>query len=204
MRFLNRMAFLSTTILLFLVIDPIGDIPIFLAALRLVPEADRLRVVLRECLIGFTVLLLFLFFGPLFLQAFHLSLPALGISGGIILFLIALRMIFPTADPLFGEGESSGEPLLFPLAIPTIAGPSAMATVLLLVSREPKQVWVILAALAVAMALSTLILAFAGTIAGWVGRRVMTASERLMGLLLTAVAVEMLLQGIRTFHASLP
>ena len=198
------MAFLSTTILLFLVIDPIGDIPIFLAALRSVQTERRTRVVLRECALGFGVLVLFMFFGQIFLQVLHLSTTSLGISGGVILFIIALRMIFPTSELIFGELDLGVEPLLFPLAIPTVAGPSALATVLLLVSRDPRRLWVDMAALAVAMGLATLILVSAGRIAVLAGRRVMIASERLMGLILTTVAVEMLLQGIRSFVESLP
>jgi len=195
-------SFLSTTILLFLVIDPIGNIPIFLAALRSVPEERRLLVTLRECALGFVILVLFMLFGRVFLQMLHLSETSLGIAGGIILFLIAIRMIFPTSEYLFGA-NSGAEPLLFPLAVPTIAGPSALATVLLLASRDPNGFWTVLGAVGVSMALSTLILISSGIIAKLVGRRVLTAAERLMGLILTAVAVEMFLQGIRTFVLSL-
>jgi len=195
-------SFLSTTILLFLVIDPIGNIPIFLAALRSVPEERRLLVTLRECALGFVILVLFMLFGRVFLQMLHLSETSLGIAGGIILFLIAIRMIFPTSEYLFGETAGT-EPLLFPLAVPTIAGPSALATVLLLASRDPGGFWTVLAAVGVSMGLSTLILISSGIIAKLVGRRVLTAAERLMGLILTAVAVEMFLQGIRTFVMSL-
>ncbi|MEI8235216.1 MAG: MarC family protein [Verrucomicrobiota bacterium] len=194
--------FLATTILLFLVIDPIGNIPIFLATLRSVPEERRLIVTLRECLLGFLILVLFLLFGQVFLHMLRLSETSLGIAGGIILFLIALRMIFPDSEPIFGVTPGT-EPLLFPLAVPTIAGPSALATVLLLVSHNPGEFWTVLAAVAVAMGLSTLILVSSGALARLVGPRVLTASERLMGLILTAVAVEMLLQGIRTFVLSL-
>ena len=195
------MNFLSTTILLFLVIDPIGNIPIFLAALRQVPPERRTLVTLRECALGFGILVLFLLFGQGFLQALRLSETSLGIAGGIILFLIALRMIFPTSEHLFGE--SSAEPLLFPLAVPTIAGPSALATVLLIASRsELGGICTQLASVSVAMGLSTVILIASGTIAKLVGRRVLTAAERLMGLILTAVAVEMSLQGLRSFVLS--
>jgi len=194
--------FLSTTILLFLVIDPLGNIPIFLAALRQVPEPRRIPIALRECLLGFGILVVFMLFGRVFLQALRLSETSLGIAGGIILFLIAVRMIFPTSEHLFGE-TAGAEPLLFPLAVPTIAGPSALATVLLLASRHPDGFWMVFGALALAMTLTTLILVSSGIIARWAGRRVITALERLMGLILTAVAVEMFLQGVRTFVWSL-
>ncbi len=196
------MSFVSTTILLFLVLDPIGNIPIFLAALRSVPQERVTRVVLRECGIAFVALVLFMIFGQFFLQTLHLSETSLGIAGGMILFLIALRMIFPTSEPMFGVA-AGGEPLLFPLAIPTIAGPSALATVLLLSSRNPDSFWLVFAAVAVSMAASTVILISSGKIARLVGQRVLTAGERLMGLLLTAVAVEMFLQGVRAFVVSL-
>jgi len=194
--------FLTTAILLFLVIDPIGNIPIFLSALRSVPEERRLLITLRECALGFAILVLFMLFGRVFLHLLNLSEISLGIAGGIILFLIAIRMIFPTSDPIFGA-NTGAEPLLFPLAVPTIAGPSALATVLLLASRGPGGFWITLGAVAASMGLSTLILISAGTIAKLVGRRVLTAAERLMGLILTAVAVEMLLQGIRNFVLSM-
>lgn len=196
------MNFAATTILLFLVIDPIGNIPIFLAALRSVPEERRLFITLRECALGFVVLVLFMLFGRVFLKMLNLSETSLGITGGIILFLIAIRMIFPTSEPMFG-GPPAAEPLLFPLAIPTIAGPSALATVLLLASREPGGFWITLGAVTVAMGLSTIILVSSGMIAKLVGRRVLAAAERLMGLILTAVAVELFFQGIRTFVISL-
>ena len=188
------MTFISMAILLFFVIDPIGNIPIFLSALRQVPREHRRRVVLRECAIAFGVLLAFMFIGRPFLRLLHLSEPALGIAGGIILFLIALKMIFPTPEGLFGA-VADGEPLLFPLAVPTVAGPSALATVLLLVSAHP--VARCIGALVAVMGVTTAILLGAERIAALAGRRVMTAVERLMGLILTAIAVEMLLQGIR-------
>lgn len=198
-------SFFSATILLFFVIDPIGSIPLFLSVLRNVPERRRSAIVLRECLIAFSVLLLFMFFGKRFLEALHLSETSLGISGGIILFLIALRMIFPSSSAPSGTlaEKAQLEPLLFPLAIPYIAGPSALATVLLLASRDPKQIFTYVGSLCAAMGLSCLILMGSWQLTKLFGSRVMTALEHLMGLILTAVAVEMLLQGVRTFVESL-
>ena len=197
------MDFLSTTILLFLVIDPIGNIPIFLSVLKSVPPERHAIITLRECALACAILVIFLLFGQFFLKVLNLSETSLGITGGIILFLIAIRMIFPTSEYLFGSGSTSGEPLLFPLAVPTMVGPSSVATVLLLASRNPHGFWIVLGAIAVSMSLSTLILISSGAIAKLVGRRVLIAGERLMGLILTAVAVEMLLQGIRTFIKTL-
>lgn len=194
------MTVISMALLLFFVLDPIGNIPIFLAALRHVPPERHRRIVLRECLLAFSFLVVFMLIGRSFLQLLHLSQTSLGIAGGIILFLIALRMIFPRPEGIFGETQE-GEPLLFPLAIPTVAGPSALATTLLLVSSN--SLGSAMAALAIAMGLATLILLSAGRISRLAGPRVMTAAERLMGLILTAISVEMLLSGIRTFVESL-
>jgi len=196
------MTFISMTFLLFFVLDPIGNIPLFLTALRKVPRERQRIVILRECLIAYGILVSFVFLGRPFLQALHLSQTSLGIAGGIILFIIAIKMIFPTSDHLFGNNPE-GEPFLFPLATPIVAGPSALATVLLLISGDPGGVWRCIASLTLAMVLSTAILSFSGKIALLVGNRFMSAMERLMGLILTAVAVEMFLQGLRTFLQTL-
>ena len=125
---------LSATVLLILVTDPFGNVPLVVAALREVPRERRLRVVVRECLIAYLLLLVFLFGGKAFLELMHLSETSVSIAGGVILFLIALRMVFPSPGGVFGDG-GTGEPFIVPLAIPAIAGPSALATVMLLASR---------------------------------------------------------------------
>lgn len=196
------MTLISMAVLLFFVLDPIGNIPIFLSALRSVPEERRRAIILRECGLAYALLVLFILVGKPFLALLHLSSVSLGIAGGVVLFLIALKMIFPTKEPIFGV-HAEGEPLLFPLAVPTVAGPSAMATVLLLVSANPAGFWGCLGALTVAMGCSTVLLLFSGKIARVAGERVMVAAERLMGLILTAIAVEMLLGGVREFVRSL-
>ena len=128
--------FASATILLLLITDPLGNIPIFANALRGVAPERRARVILREVLIAFALLLVFLFFGAQFLQVMNLSDLSLQIAGAVVLFLIALRMIFPPdSGP---QTELPGEPLIVPLAIPALAGPSAMATVMLLVAQAPE------------------------------------------------------------------
>jgi small neutral amino acid transporter SnatA (MarC family) len=155
-------------------------------------------VIVRECAIAFAVLVVFVLFGRWLLDLFGLSDRSLTLAGGMILFLIALRMIFRTPEGIFGESPS-GEPLIVPLAIPSIAGPAAIATVVLLVSRAPERMPEWLAAVAVAMAASLATLLLAERISRWVGERALAAFERLMGLLLTAIAVEMLLRGIEGF-----
>lgn len=195
---MDSSSFISAIVLLVLVTDPLGNIPLFVGLLRQVDPARRQRIIVREVLFAFAILLLFALVGQRILKLMHLTDMSLGIAGGVILFLIALKMVFPHP-----EGQSDhqvhGEPFLVPLAIPFIAGPSAIATVLLLVSREPHRLWEWLAALSVAMAISALVLGFAEKIADFLGEKVTLAFERLMGLVLTAIAIEMLLAGIQKF-----
>ena len=153
---------------------------------------------LRECLIAFAILLLFMVFGNRFMSALGLSDVSLQIGGGVILFLIALRMVFPVPDGIFGASPL-GEPFIVPLAIPAIAGPSALATVLLLVSREPERLLTWIGALSIALATSAVVLVFADRLQRRLGERVVIAFERLMGLVLIAIAVEMILKGVRAF-----
>lgn len=187
--------FASATILLLLITDPLGNIPLFANALRSVPPERRPWVILREVLIAFGLLLVFLFFGAQFLQVMSLSDLSLQIAGGVVLFLIALRMIFP--PPRTAEATPVVEPLIVPLAIPALAGPSAMATVMLLVAQAPERRLEWIAALCVTMAVCAVVLLLAERIQRIVGERVVMAFERLMGLVLVAISVEMLIRGIK-------
>jgi MarC family membrane protein len=189
--------FVSATILLILITDPIGNIPIFANALKHVAPERRSRVILREVMIAFALLLTFMFIGEGFLRVMNLSELSLQIGGGVILFLIALRMIFP--PPNVVTVELMGEPLIVPLAIPAIAGPSALATVLLLVSQAPEKRLEWIAALCVTMTVSAVVLVLAERIQRVAGDRFVVALERLMGLVLVAVSIEMLLRGIKLF-----
>lgn len=189
---------LSATVLLFLVMDPIGNIPLFVSALKDSPKERRHRIILRESFFAFLVLAFFLFFGRFFLELLHLSMSTLRLSGGIILFLIALKLIFPPpkGQQMFGD-TPEGEPLFFPLAVPLIAGPSAAATIMVLAASNPPRPFLWLLALVLAMSAGTIVLYFADGIQRIVGRRALIAVERLMGLLLTGIAVQMIVEGVR-------
>lgn len=191
-------SFISAVVILLLVMDPVGNIPLFLSALRQVEPSRRGRVILRECVIAFVVLLLFVFFGSMILGVLGLSDAALAIAGGVILFLIALRMIFRHPEGIFGIG-AGGEPFIVPLATPAIAGPAAIATVMLLVLRAPERLLEWSLAVTVAMLVTAIVLTAAERIAKLAGDQALAAFERLMGLILTAIAVEMLLRGIEGF-----
>jgi len=191
-------SFASAVVILVLVMDPVGNIPLFISVLRTVKPARRARVILRECVIAFAVLLAFVFFGGTLLGLLGLSDTSLTIAGGVILFLIALRMIFRHPEGIFGDVAGS-EPFIVPLATPAIAGPAAIATVMLLVSRAPQRLPEWCLAVTVATLVTVVVLTVAERIAKFAGERGLLAFERLMGLVLTAIAVEMLLRGIETF-----
>lgn len=194
------MTIFAAAFLLFLILDPVGNMPVFLSILKNVPAERRRRVLLRELVFALVVLLAFLVAGQVVLDFLRLEQEAVSIAGGIILFVIALRMIFPIhARPLAGELE--GEPFLVPLAVPLIAGPSTIATLLLLVRTAPERLfdWVI--ALLLAWLATAAILLSASYFYRFLGPRVLIALERLMGMLLVVMAVQMFLNGLRDFLA---
>lgn len=195
------MTTLSAALLLFLVMDPLGNIPLFMASLKNVDESRQRLVVVRELLIALVVLIAFLFLGQYLLQLLRLSETALTTAGGIILLIIAIKMIFPAGEG-GGENEEAGEPFIVPLAIPAVSGPSAMATSMLMMSREPARWPDWLLAVFIAWSVTALILFFASYFARFLGEKGMIAIERLMGMLLVAVAVQMLLTGIAEFVGS--
>jgi len=194
--------FFQTFILLLLVTDPFGNVPLFATALAPVPLKRRPKIVVRECLIAFAVLLVFMFFGRHFLTALSLSEVSLRIAGSVILLLIAIRMVFPHPDGVLGRTEG-GEPFIVPLAIPALAGPSALATVLLFSRESTGEVLVHVAALAAVVVVWLVVFLGAERLQKVLGPQVMTAFERLMGLILAAMSVEMLLGGVREFVKTL-
>lgn len=194
-------SFLSAFVLLLLVLDPFGALPIFIPLMRAVPPERRRIVAVREVAIAFAVLCAFMFFGESFLRLMHLSERSLEVAGGVILLMVAIRMIFGQGGDAYGIADGR-EPLIFPLAVPLLAGPSAMATVLLLASREPARLLEWIAALAAAMAVSGVVLLGSARIRRWFGDSVVSALEKLMGLVLTAIAVEMILAGLKRYFMS--
>lgn len=192
------MTLLSAAVLLLFVMDPLGNVPLFLAALRHVDPARSRRIIVRELLIALGFMVGFLFAGRYLLDLLHVSPAALTAAGGVILLLIALRMIFPTSERSLRE-EVREEPFVVPLAVPYTAGPSVLATELLLMSREPERWPVWLAAVCLAWLASAVILYLSSDLRKLLGDRGLTALERLMGMLLVIVAVEMLMQGIAQY-----
>ena len=188
----------SAAVLLFLILDPLGNIPIFLSVLKPLPPARQRIVVARELLIALIVLMAFLWGGKYALEVMHLRQESVSIAGGIVLFLIGLRMIFPPPEGLMGE-LPDGEPFIVPLAIPMVAGPSGMAAVMLMGSNEPDRMGAWSLALLVAWAATAFILFSATYLYKWLGASVLTAIERLMGMIVVALSVQMFLDGIAAY-----
>jgi multiple antibiotic resistance protein len=185
----------SAMLTLFLIMDPLGNLPIVVAILKNIKAERRMKILVRELLLSLVILLLFLYTGQAFLSLLGVKEEAVSIAGGIILFLIALRMIFPPEGGVIGlkEGE---EPFLFPLAVPMIAGPSILAALILLANQQPGQMMDWTLALLGAWAISSAILLFAPVLHRVLGERGLTAMERLMGMILVIISVQMLLNGI--------
>ncbi len=195
--------FTSALILLILVLDSFGGIPIYISVLRGVAPERRKIVAMRETFIAFCILLAFMVGGRAFLSVMHLSERSLEVAGGFILLVIAMRMIFAGGDKIY-ESIEGREPVVFPLAVPLLAGPSAMATVLLLASRQPERLWHWIGALVVAMLISGTVMMLADRFRRWLGDSLVIAMEKLMGLVLTAIAVEMLLAGVKRYFMDAP
>ncbi len=192
------MTIASAALLLFLILDPLGNIPVFLSLLRGMPPQRQRIVLARELLIALGVLMLFLWCGKYALEAMHLRQESVSIAGGIVLFLIGIRMIFPPPEGLMGE-IPEGEPFIVPMAIPLVAGPSGMAAVMLMGSQEPDRMGAWSLALVLAWGATAAILFSATLLYKLLGRRALIALERLMGMLLVAISVQMLLDGIAAY-----
>jgi multiple antibiotic resistance protein len=190
----------SAVVTLFLIMDPLGNIPLFLSALKDVAPERRRRVLVREIAFAYLVLLVFVFLGNYVLAFLRLEQETISVAGGIVLFLIALRMIFPVG----GAGQSDaleGEPFVVPLAVPLLAGPSTLAALLLLQRSAPTETALLVVAVTVAWALSGVILLSSTFFYRLLRERGLIAVERLMGMLLVMVAVQMFMEGIRAFLA---
>ncbi|MDO9476047.1 MAG: YhgN family NAAT transporter [Pseudohongiella sp.] len=192
----------AAAVTLFLIMDPLGNIPIFLSVLsRVVPERRR-RILIRELLIALALMLLFLFAGPGILKLLGLSREAISIGGGLVLMIIAIRMIFPSRGGVMGDDDAEGEPLIVPLAMPLIAGPSVLATLVLLAETGPDRSGDWLLALMGAWGVTAVILLSSQKLYKVLGARGLKAIERLMGMILVTVSVQMLLNGFSAWYVN--
>ena len=188
----------SSAFTMFLVMDPLGNIPLFLTALRPVAPERRQKVLARELLIALVIMVIFLLAGRGLLAILHVTQPALATAGGLILLLIAVRMMFPTPQKSLRE-RTFDEPLIVPLAVPYTAGPSVLAIEVILINQSPDAMPALLAGGGLAWLPTGVGLFFAGYLHHWLGERFLTAIERLMGMILIIVATQMLMGGIKDF-----
>ena len=194
------MEFLNITVILIVVLDPFGNLPLFSSIISRYPSRDQRRILIRESLIALALLLLFLFSGKVLLNFLGLSTSALRVSGGFILLLIALGMIFPSKSVISGATEETDEePFIVPLAIPLMAGPSVLTYLILLSNQYPSQLAALSGATLLAWGFSSVILLLSPLFMKWLGRKGMRAVERLMGMILIMISIQMLLDGFADY-----
>lgn len=192
------MEILSAATMLFLIMDPLGNLPIVLSILKHLDPKRRRIVLIRELMFALVILLLFLFAGQSIMNFLHVQPETLSISGGIILFIIAIKMIFPSAGSITGLAAGE-EPFIVPMAIPMIAGPSVIAALILLSTQHPDNMLELSAAVLLAWGGSFFILMFNGFFLRVLGERGLKAVERLMGLLLVMLSTQMFLDGVKSY-----
>ena len=195
------MQVLSLAITLFFVLDPFGNLPIVLSLLNKVEESRRWKVVLRESLIALFLLVLFYAVGPQFISLLGVGPDDLTICGGVVLGIIALRLVFPD-ERANSAKEQEAEPFIVPLAIPLVAGPSTLTTVLLFTLQDPGRLPLWAGVVGAAWLINAFIL---GGLSGWLSRllgpRGLLAMEKLMGMILVTISVQMIMTGLKKFIA---
>ena len=179
--------------------DPFGNIPIYLSVLKEIEHNRRKWIVLREKLIALVIIVIFALFGNHLIAILNISHESIYLAGGIVLFIMAIKMIFPDQTSLADSLAVDGEPLIFPLAIPLVAGPSVLAAVMIYSAQIPQKEIIIYAILS-SWIVSTFILLFAVYLSKWLGAKGISAIERLMGLILVLIAINMFLQGITMYR----
>jgi MarC family membrane protein len=193
------MQMFSMAFALFLLMDPIGNVPIYVSLLKDIKPRRQITIIMRELLIALAIIILFNFIGDALLNFLNVKMATILISGGIILFLIAIKMIFPTKPDPDGNVRIDKEPFIVPLAVPLVAGPAVLAAVMLYSGQHKDSGWLTIGAIAIAWAFSTLILLSSSLWKKLLGMRGLIACERLMGLILTLIAVQMFLEGVDLF-----
>lgn len=189
---------IESALLLFLVIDPFGNLPFVLAIVGHLAAREYRRTIIRETLLALLVLLVFAFAGEAVLGYLNIERGSLMVAGGVILFLISLKMIFYSAKEVFA-GDYSTNAWFFPLAVPCLAGPSAITTVMILRSQQQTSLMELVAGLVVVVVATCLVFLAGRRLSDWLGERGIRAVEKLMGLLLNLVSVNMILVGVRNF-----
>ena len=189
--------FVSAIFTLTVVMDPLGNIPLFISVLKNVKEERRKKIIIRELLIALAFMLFFLFFGKWIVKLFSIDIISISISGGIVLFLIALSMIFPSKENSIIDAKE--EPFIVPLAMPLVAGPSVLSMILIYNMRDPGNIGIWFLIIVISWLINVVILSFSTSISEFLGEKGMEALERLMGMFLITISVSMILNGVRMF-----
>ena len=194
----------SYIVTLILVMDPFGNIPLFITALKRVPQERRTKVLLRELFIALFIMMIFLFGGAKMLSWLGIAKYSLGISGGIVLFIMSIKLVFNSViDEQAQINQRDEEPFLVPLAIPLIAGPASLSMLMILSAGDPEKVWSLFTAVIIASVLNGIVLLLSFPISNILGRRGIIALERLTGLVMVLISVNMMMGGISEFVKSL-
>ena len=191
---------LSAVITLILVMDPFGNIPLFITALKKVAPERRKKVLLRELFIALLIMLAFLFAGTKVLYWFGIEPYSMSIAGGIILFIISVKLVFNSSlEEEQKNNPKEEEPFVVPLAIPLIAGPASLSMILILSAGPLSKAFLILLAILIASAFNAAVLLLSFPISNLLGKRGLIAVERLTGMLLILMSVNMVMSGIKDF-----
>ncbi|MEP0354245.1 MAG: YhgN family NAAT transporter [Paraglaciecola sp.] len=190
----------SAAVTLFLIMDPLGNLPVFMSVLKSIEPKRRKFILARELLFSLTIMMTFLYSGQALLDFLNVRQESVSIAGGIILFLIGLKMVFPQPGGITGLA-SGEEPFIVPLAIPMIAGPSVLAALILLANQDSTRMLDWSLALGAAWFVSAVILMLSGTLHRLLGEKGLTAIERLMGMILIMISIQMLLDGIGHYYS---
>jgi len=199
----SNFSIISTAILLFFILDPLGNVPLILSILKDINKQDHRRIIIRETLFGLLILLVFLFFGEEFLSIFHLETHSITLAGAIIFFIIAVKMIFPDPNSELFSSKKGEDPIVVPIAMPMIAGPAAIATILVLAKTNPGDTGSLFVSLLLAWFLSSLVLLFSPNLYKILKEKGLTALERLMGMLLLIMSVQMFVDALRAILPTL-
>lgn len=198
-------AFLITAfVTLFVIVDPLGLTPLFVALTPEMPARERRGVALRACAVAAAILTLFAAFGEQVLGFVGISMPAFRVAGGILLFLTALDMLFERRSKRREDrtgDEERHDPSVFPLAIPLIAGPGSIATMILLAGQRPgpEGLAMVVGVMLAVMAVVLLLFLVSGLLERLLGRTGINVVTRLLGMLLAALSVQFVLDGLRDF-----
>lgn len=186
--------------MLVIVMDPLGNVPVFMSVLKEYEGREKLWIIAREMIIALVILTAFLFFGKVILIGFGITEPALGLAGGILLFLISFKMIYPKKK---SDDEEYDEPMIVPLAMPLVAGPSTIAVLMLLATQYSTQMMMLWSGLFIAWLITAAVLLSSDFLAKMLKPKGLRAIEKLMGMILLVLSIQLILDGIADFISSI-